>query len=374
MKSGQLARESPAELEVARTDGSFLYDTHRRRYIDFVMGWCVGNLGWRHPAPWSAARRFNGPDYVYPGYDYKPWHELARLLTAIAPGRLTRCFRATGGSEAVDLALQAAKLHTGREKFVAVEGAYHGNTLAAIDLPERHTIKPPLDERALQRLETQLKRRDVAAFIFEPISINLGVMVPTPPFMEALPRLCRKYGTLVIADEVATGFGRTGTLFASEQFDLAPDLMCVAKAMTGGAGGIGAVIASPAVAQSMEDEKGSFYSTYGWHPRSVDAAIATIRYLSRHKTRLLRSVATMSDYFRQRLGAMTFGRPVRLHVRGLAIGLEFEDEDYADTLQQRCRRRGLLVSTEDSSLLLLPSLMVTRAIAKAGLDILERCV
>ena len=102
----------------------------RRKYIDFVMGWCVGNFGWRPPAIAKSIERFKGPDYVYPGYAYAPWTELARLLASLAPRPLTTCFRATGGSEAVDLALQAAMIHTGRRALLSLEGSYHGNTLA----------------------------------------------------------------------------------------------------------------------------------------------------------------------------------------------------------------------------------------------------
>jgi len=102
-----LAREEPAELQVAATNGSIVTDSRGRKYIDFVMGWCVGNFGWRPAAIAKAIERFKGPDYVYPGYAYAPWTELARLLASLAPRPLTTCFRATGGSEAVDLALQA---------------------------------------------------------------------------------------------------------------------------------------------------------------------------------------------------------------------------------------------------------------------------
>jgi acetylornithine/succinyldiaminopimelate/putrescine aminotransferase len=380
-----LARDLDAELEIAKSDGNFLYDTHRKKYIDWVMGWCVGNLGWANPQLSKRIARFEGPDYVYPGYSYKGWAQLGQLLASIAPGKLTKCFRATGGSEAVEFALQAAMVHTGRKKFVSIEGSYHGNTIGAFSvasseyrdqfsnlLPYCHKIPPPLDHKALEKIETRLKHRDVAAFIMEPISINLGVLIPEKEFMTQLQRLCRQYGTLLIMDEVATGFGRTGTLFATEHFDLEPDIMCMAKAITGGVSAMGATITTPAIARSME-EHGSFYSTYGWHPRSVDAAIATIRFIKLHKTKLLEAVATMSDYFRARLPLIKFKGTAKIRIEGLAIGVELRSSDYADRVQAKCRREGLLLSTEDATLLLLPALNVDEAIAKRGLDILERC-
>jgi 4-aminobutyrate aminotransferase-like enzyme len=382
-----LARDLPAELQVAATNGSFVTDSRGRKYIDFVMGWCVGNFGWRPAAIAKAIERFKGPDYVYPGYAYAPWTELARLLASLAPRPLTRCFRATGGSEAVDLALQAAMIHTGRRALLSLEGSYHGNSLAGLSigasdnreriknlLPFCGKIAPPLDAKALRRIEQRLKRRDVAAFIMEPISINLGVLIPETDVIRRVRDLCRRYGTLFIADEVASGFGRTGRVFACEHFDLDPDILCVAKAMSGGLAPIGAVIATAPIATSMEENEGTFYSTYGWHPRSVAAAIATLRDLKENRKRLLAGVAEMSEYFRVRLLQLEFDRPAAVRIQGLAIGVDVGDEDYADTIQETCRRNGLLVSTEGSTVLLLPSLAIDKRTAARGLDILARSI
>jgi acetylornithine/succinyldiaminopimelate/putrescine aminotransferase len=382
-----LARDLPAELQVAATNGSTLTDSRGRKYIDFVMGWCVGNFGWRREATTKAMERFKGPDYVYPGYSYAPWTELARLLTSLAPRSLTSCFRATGGSEAVDLALQAAMIHTGRRAFLSLEDSYHGNSLAGLSigasesrerlknlLPHCAKVAAPLDAKALRSIEQRLKRRDIAAFIMEPISINLGVLIPEKDIIQRVRDLCRRYGTLFIADEVACGFGRTGRVFACEHFDLDPDMLCVAKAMSGGLAPIGAVVATAPIAQSMEEKDGTFYSTYGWHPRSVAAAIATLRDLKANRGRLLAGVAEMSEYFRVRLLQLEFEQPAAVRIQGLAIGIDVGDEDYADAIHDTCRRNGLLVSTEGSTLLLLPSLIIDKRTAARGLDILARSV
>src|SRR5712671_4677589 len=250
-----LGRSETPEIRIVRAKGSFVFDASGRKYIDFVMGWCVGNFGWANPEIVRAAERYRGPDYVYPEYSYKPWGELGQLLASLAPGTLTKSFRATGGSEAVELALQAAMLHTGRRKFLSLEGSYHGNTIGALSiadsdnrkklknlLPFCHKIDTPLDSKALGRIETQLKRRDVAAFIMEPVSINLGVLIPEKAFMTELQRLCRRYGTLLVMDEVACGFGRTGRIFASEHFDIRPDIVCLGKAIAAGVAGMGAML------------------------------------------------------------------------------------------------------------------------------------
>ena len=128
------------------------------------------------------------------------------------------------------------------------------------------------------------------------------------------------------------------------------------------------------VAKSME-EHGSFYSTYGWHPRSVDVSIAALRYVIKHEKRLLRNAAKLGDYIAERLSQILFKQRATIRVKGLAIGIDLEDEDYASQLQEKSRRRGLLFSHESgSTLLLLPALNMERSVAEKGLDILESCV
>jgi acetylornithine/succinyldiaminopimelate/putrescine aminotransferase len=371
-----------ADIEVARARGSYVYDARGRKYIDFIMGWCVGNFGWAQPALRRRVHAFDGPDYVYPEYTYKPWRELAQLLVELAPEGLSRCCRATGGSEAVELALQAAMLHTGRRKFVAIEDAYHGNTLGALSVGDGDDevrmlsvarLKPPLDGDALGRLETRLKRRDVAAVIMEPIAMNLGVLIPETDFMEGLVPLCHRFGTLLILDEVATGFGRTGKLFASEHYDVRPDMMTIAKAATGGAAGIGALLVREELADTLE-ENGNVYSTYGWHPLSVDVAIANVRWVKRNQSRLLRQVDRTSAYFAKRLREMSFEEEPEFRFRGLAIAADVGDEKYAERVAKRCRARGLLLDAQDTVLLMLPALNVDHPTARAGLNILEACL
>ncbi|HVY40522.1 MAG TPA: aspartate aminotransferase family protein [Polyangia bacterium] len=382
-----VGRDSPPEdVQVVGSRGSYLQAADGRRYVDFTAGWCVGNLGWDVPEIRARLRRFGGPDYVHPSHLYGPWTDLARQLADITPGRLQRSYRATGGTEAVEIALQLAMAATGRSKFVSIEDSYHGNSLGTMsvgassyreELPNLLRgclkIKRPLDAEALDRVERLLRTREVAAFIMEPIICNLGALVPDAEFMRGLPRLCRRYGTLLILDEVATGFGRTGRLFASEIFGLAPDIMTLAKAITGGHAGMGATVATERVARAA-DGKINVYSTYGWHPLSVEAALANLAYLRAHETQLLKNVADRSEDFRSRLHQMDFGCAVDIRVTGLAIGLELDDADYAGELADRCRRRGLILSADDDTLTLFPALTISSSVLHEGLDILERCL
>src|SRR2546423_7279707 len=140
---GSLARKEAPSFEVRKAHGSILVDTDGKQYIDFLMGFCVGNLGWSLPELERSAASFDGPDYVHPELGYVPWDELADLLVEMTPRKLTRCFRATGGSEAVALALQAAMIHTGRHGFLRREGSRHGHTLAGPNLAGRGAALPP---------------------------------------------------------------------------------------------------------------------------------------------------------------------------------------------------------------------------------------
>jgi adenosylmethionine-8-amino-7-oxononanoate aminotransferase len=373
----------PRDVIVGNSTDSYLIDARGRKYIDFMMGWCVGNLGWGNTEILAAARKFDGPDYVHPDYLYRPWAQLAEMLARMTPGKLAVSYRTTGGTESVEGALQIAMAYTGRGKFVSIEDAYHGNSIAAMSigpthhretfknlLPKCYRIAPPLDRKALGKVETLLKKRDVAAFIMEPIICNLGGLVPDDAFVRGVRKLCTRYGTLFIADEVATGFGRTGALFACEHFQLEPDVMCVSKAITGGYGGLGAVITTARIAKAIKEDF-NLYSTYGWHPRAVAVALANLRYLSRHRIKLLRNASELGEFFLARLARMKFKGKATIRGKGLAIGVEVESEHYASEIGDACRKRGLLVSAEEDMLMLFPALNVTGAIAQRGLDIFE---
>lgn len=369
-------------FEVVRTEGCRLFAADGRSAIDFQSGWCVGNLGWSRPEIERALRDFDGPAYVYPGHCYAPWEELARALVEIAPPGLQRCFRATGGSEAVEIAVQAAMLHTGRARFVTIEDCYHGNTLGPrsigdgetrslfprLGLPALRTIKPPLDEARLAQVETALRPGDVAAMILEPVICNLGALVPEPAFMRGVQDLCRRYSTLLILDEVATGFGRTGRMFAAEHNGVRPDIVTLAKAITAGFAPMGATLTTTAIAESML--KAGAYSTYGWHPRSTAAALANLGWWRDNGERLLAHVGAINRLFVKRLWALGLG-PVQ--GMGLALGVRTGDEEQAERIKAKCLKEGLIVAAEGDVVTLFPPLVIDEATAVEGLDILERC-
>lgn len=375
----------PSAPEIRKTRGSFSFSPDRK-YIDFVMGWCVGNSGWGTEEIMKNLRKFDGPTYVHPHHVYKKWGELAELLAKMTPGKLQKSFRATGGTEAVETALQAARVHTGREKFVSLEGSYHGHSFGTMSvgysgfrrpfgrmLPGCCKIRPPFNADAGRRVEKLLKKEDVAAFISEPVVCNLGVVEPEKEFFGIVKDACKTYGSLLIMDEVATGFGRTGKLFASEHYKLKPDIMTLAKGITCGYGSLGACVTAKSVADSMDFPMSS-YSTFGWLPLSVEGAIANIQYIV--KNRLWENAARMEKHFRGRLEKINFKQEPDIRAKGLAICLEFDEPGYPVSVVKKCMRSGLLVhsAADPTQIHMFPALDIDKKTADAGLDILEKCI
>jgi len=380
-----LGRDIPAlPIEITGAKGSYLFSKNKK-FIDFLMGWNVGNIGWNNKAVAERMKKFTGPNYVNPYYLYKPWAELAELLAKIAPGKLVKSFRATGGTEAVEIALQAAMKHTEREGFVSIEGSYHGHSIGAMSvgssefrnqwgnlLLKCHKINLPLDADAGREVEKILKSEEVAAFISEPIVCNLGVVIPQKEFFDIVSDACKTYGTALIVDEVATGFGRTGKLFASEHYKLEPDIMTLGKAMTGGYGGLGTTMMTNEIAKSMEFDF-SVYSTFGWIPYAVEGAKANIKFILKNK--LWKNAVKMGRYFDSRINKMKFKHPADVRIKGLAIGVEFKEKGYATQITKRSMQNGLLFSDIGPYMFtLFPALNIDMKTAGVGLDILERCL
>ncbi|MDT0690213.1 aspartate aminotransferase family protein, partial [Salegentibacter sp. F188] len=374
------------ELEVTKVKGSFIYDAEGKEYVDFLGGAGVGNLGWDKEEIENVLRKNDRPSYVYPNFYYKPWTELAEILANITPGELSKSFRVTGGSEAVDASLLIAMMYTGRKKFLSLEGSYHGNTIGALSvasssnrkkfpnlLSECEKIETPLNEEALNKVEDQLKNNEVAAFIMEPIVSNLGVIIPKEKFMSKLAEICKTHGTLLIMDEAVTGFGRTGKLFATEYYDIKPDIMIMAKALSAGHEGIGAVITTPEVAEKVEGKVG-LYSSYGWHPTSTDVAIKTMHYILKNKDKIFKNISDKSEIFEEELSKIDFGKEIELRIKGLTIGIDVKDEEFASKIQESCLKHGLLINIQGSSLVLFPPMNIDSLTVTKGIDLLNKSV
>jgi putrescine aminotransferase len=204
--------------------------------------------------------------------------------------------------------------------------------------------------------------------ILEPVILNLAVTIPRDDFMEGLRELTRRTGTLLIADEVATGFGRTGKLFACELYELEPDILCLGKAITAGYAPMGATLMTEPASAAMK--KVGAYSTFGWHPVATAAALANLDYWDAHRAWLLAQVDILGEVAEAELLRMGFRHGVSVHGRGLAVAADVRDQAYAKEIKGRCRQQGLLIETDGSVLTLFPPLIIGRSTLDAGLAIL----
>ncbi|MFL5764696.1 MAG: aspartate aminotransferase family protein [Bacteroidia bacterium] len=385
-KSERLAWSSqPEKIELVNAEGSFLYDSNGKRYIDLVMGWCVGNFGWKNEKIMDAIREFSGPTYVYPEFEYRSWAELADLLCRITPGRMGKCFRTTGGTDAVETAIKVSALYTGRKKFLSVENSYHGNSLAALSIGAASSkdtypkltgcdkIAHPPEEGTLEKTESYLKTKDYAAFILEPVMTHPRIVDLPADYLRAVRELCSKYGTLLVADEVAVGFGRTGKLFACEHSGIEPDIICLAKALSGGHAAIGAALTTEEIGAKVEEEI-SAYPTYGWHPLSTQVSLAAMNYLLDNEKELLKNANSLSDFFRTRLKDMKFRNKQELSIKGLAVSVDVKEKDYAKEIVECALEKGLVLEHHGSSLVMFPALTLKRETAVEAMDILMTCI
>lgn len=278
---------SPRLIEVARAEGVYLYGPDGTRYIDLVSGFAVSNIGHRHPRVIEAIQgqldRYLHVT-VYGEFVQAPQVQLATKLVSVLPSSLNSVYFTNSGAEATEGAMKIAKRYTGRREFIAAHNAYHGSTQGALSLignAEYHRAYAPLlpdihfipynDSSALDSITT-----DTAAVILEAVQGEAGIRVPDIAYVQAVRKRCDETGALLVFDEIQTGFGRTGKLFAFEHYGIVPDILLLAKGMGGGMP-IGAFIADREVMGVIKDNPMlGHITTFGGHPVSCAAALASL--------------------------------------------------------------------------------------------------
>ena len=277
----------------ARAEGAYLWDEGGNRYLDMLGGFGMYNVGrnnLRIRAALVEALELETPGMLAMGVTALPGL-LAEALLARAGGQLERCLFTSSGTEAVEAALKLGRAATGRERVISVDHGFHGLTLGSLSAngnPEFTARFGPLlpgfarvPFGDLEALEAELRREDVAIFLVEPIQ-GKGVHLPPAGYLEGAQELCRRYGTLFCVDEVQTGFGRTGTMFAFEHWGLEPDLVPVAKSLSGGYVPVGALLMTRAVHEAVFDSMEnavSHGSTFAPNELAMAAGLATLQEL-----------------------------------------------------------------------------------------------
>src|SRR5579872_2519314 len=318
--------------------GTELFTTDGRRLLDFLSGYCVHNTGHNHPAIIAALKdeldksgpvmlQSNAPELA---------GELAERLVKLSGGGLTKAFFASSGSEGVETAIKFARAHTGRAGLLACDRAFHGLTCGALSLMNsdywRKGFGPLLPGAAtvpfgdLSALEKELATRRYAAFFVEPIQAEGGIRIPESNYLRNVQDVCRRYGTLLVADEVQTGMFRTGPFLASHHFGIEPDIVVLAKALSGGLVPVSAVLMSTEVHSSVFSSfKRSIVhaSTFSENSLSMRAGLATLDVLEGEK--LGERATELGMELQQRLNDALAGYEMVKTVRGkgLLMGIEF---------------------------------------------------
>ena len=318
--------------------GSELFTADGRRILDFLSGYCVHNIGHNHPAVIAALREEldrNGPAMIQSNVAERAG-ELGEKLCQQAGGRLTKVFFASSGSEGIEAAIKFARAHTGRAGLLYANGAFHGLTCGALSimgdpfwregfgplLPETEAI--PFDD--VDALERKLANKRFAAFIVEPIQSEAGVRVPSADYFRAAQSLCRRYGTLLVLDEVQTGMYRTGPFLAFQRFGVDPDMVVLAKAMSGGLVPVSATLMTEAIYDSVYGSLRRAIihtSTFSENGLAMRAALATLEVLKAEQ--LGDRAIKAGEKLRTRLQEVLDGYEMVKAVRGegLLLGIEF---------------------------------------------------
>jgi len=401
-------------LVVDRGEGPWIYDVDGNRYLDFMAGIAVASTGHSHPQVVNAIKEAADKFLHICGTDfyYQSFSDMCAKLTSYLPDMgPKRVFLSNSGTEAVEGAIKLARHHTKRSQIIAFKGAFHGRTTGALalnaskvtqraffgpfisgitHLPYPNPYRSPMgascgkchtDCECALKIETELFQtlvnpKEVAAIFVEPILGEGGYITPPKKFLRDLRRICDQNGILLVFDEVQSGIGRTGRMFAAECFDVMPDIITSAKGIASGMP-LGAIIAKKSV---MTWDRGSHGSTYGGNPLCCAAGLATLDVVEK----LLPQVRSTGEYLTSKLQNMKLKYPQIGDVRGpgLMIGVEFSHpetkaplSDYVSKLEQLAFRQGLLLlSCGKSTIRLAPPLVITNHEADVALGVLEECL
>lgn len=285
--------DSPLMIEVARAKGIYFYAPDGKRYVDLIAGVSVSNVGHGNPAVVEAVCA-QARDYmhimVYGEMIERPQVRYATAIASLLPAPLESIYFVNSGAEAVEGALKLAKRHTHRTEIISFQNAYHGSTHGSMSVMGGETFvgayRPLLpDTRKLRynRFEdlAQITER-TACVLVEPVQGESGVNPPAPGFLEALRQRCTETGALLIFDEIQTGFGRTGAMFALQRYGVTPDIVCLAKALGGGMP-LGAFVSSNAIMSGLQsDPPLGHITTFGGHPVCCAAGLAALNYIQEH--------------------------------------------------------------------------------------------
>lgn len=342
-------------------EGSCFTDVNGKKYIDCLGGFGIYNVGHRNPKVVKAVsdqlkrQALHSQDLLDPLRAM-----LAKILADITPGDLKYAFFTNSGTESVEAALKLVKMYSERTTFISTTRAFHGKSLGSLSGTAKGMFRKPFlplipGFRHVPFGDIDMMRKtfetcasvgeDVAAVILEPIQGEGGIILPPENYLKQVRELCDEYEALLIFDEVQTGMGRTGKMFAAELYDVVPDIICLAKAFGGGVMPAGAIVAKEKVFKSWFPNPFMHTTTFGGNPLACAAAIATINVLLEEK--LPERAAEVGEYFLQELKNAAKGhedKVLEIRGQGLMIGIEFHKDEIGYEVSKAMFDRGILVA------------------------------
>ena len=341
--------DSPLMLSIERAEGIYLYGKDGMVYRDMISGIAVNNLGHRHPRVTKAIRDQLDKYLhlmVYGEFIQDPTVDLARHLSALLPEQLSTTYFVNSGSEAVEGALKLARRYTGRREIIAFRQGYHGSTLGALSVMGNEGYKGAfrpllpgiklLDFNRKDQIERITDR--TACVLLEPIQGEAGIRIADKEFLAGIRKKCSDTGTLLIFDEIQTGFGRTGTFFAFESYDVVPDILTLAKGLGGGLP-VGAFIASGEIMSVLKNDPAlGHITTFGGNPLSCAAALAVLKTLKEDK--IIDTVASKEKLIRTLLQHEEI---IEIRGKGLFLALEINNPERVKQIIAKAISSGVVL-------------------------------
>ena len=338
----------PYAIEVEKAEGLYIYDKNGKQYTDLISGVSVSNIGHRHPRVVNAIKKQLDKHMhvmVYGEYIQDAQANLAKKLASILPDSLNCSYFVNSGTEANEGALKLAKRVTGRSEIVSCHASYHGSTHGSLSVSgneyKKYAFRPLLpgvkfiNFNVKEDLETITEK--TACVIIEPIQGDAGVRIPTNDYLVALREKCNQTGTLLIFDEIQTGFGRTGTMFAFEHYNVVPDILTIAKGFGGGMP-IGAFIASKKMMEKLTfDPMLGHITTFGGHPVNCAAALENINVIQDEN--LLEGIETKGALIEELL---THSKVKEIRRKGLFFAIEMDSFETVKSVVEYCMDKGVI--------------------------------
>lgn len=369
----------PLAMEISHAEGSYIYDTNGKAYLDFVAGVSACSLGHKHPKVVRAIKEQLDKYLhvmVYGEYIQKSAVDLTKLLASLLPASLDKTYLTNSGTEAIEGAIKLSRRITGRSQLIAAKRAYHGNTMGAMSImgfEERKAVFRPLipDVRFIEfNNENDLTHitKNTAAVILETIQGGAGFIEPSNHYLKKVKRRCQDVGAILILDEIQPGFGRTGKLFGFEHFECIPDILVTGKGLGGGMP-IGAFTASRKHMDLLQDRpKLGHITTFGGHPVIAAAALATVREIS--ESDLMSEALKKEKLIRQKLKHPLI---TEIRGRGLMLSAISVSADVANHVVLKAQDEGLILFWllyEPKAIRITPPLTISEAEIIKGCDII----